>query len=465
MSDPIAFSGRQEELIRLFRRGQLRRINILEGSVRSGKTWISLVLWGLWVGNMPADGSFLMAGRTLKSLERNCLQPLARLVGEACFQYSLYKKEGVLLGRRVYLESGGESRAEGRIRGLTLSGAYCDEVTLLEESFFTMLLSRLSQPGAKLIGTTNPDSPSHWFYRRFRRRAEELDMLVFPFSLEDNSFLEPGYLDALRREYTGVFYDRYILGRWVQAEGLVYPMFSPQRHVKALPEDAVPRGGPGGRGPGAEWYLSVDYGTVNPCAMGLWQLRDGVGYQAAERYYAGGENRRQKTDEEYYADLEALAGGRPIRYVVVDPSAASFIACIRRHGRFAVRKADNRVLDGIRTVGALLQAGRIQIHPSCIDTIREFGLYRWAGGGSGGEDGSLREQVVKADDHAMDQLRYFVMTVLRRSLRGRDWVTLPGAGGREPPSPARAPEEDREGEESLCSPRGEKSDGLADGLL
>lgn len=118
--------------------------------------------------------------------------------------------------------------------------------------------------------------------------------------------------------------------------------------------------------------------------MGLWRLQDGVGYQAAERYYSGGESRRQKTDEEYYADLEELAGGRAIRCVVVDPSAASFITCIRRHGRFAVRKADNRVLDGIRTVGALLQAGRIRIHPSCVDTIREFGLYRWAGSGSGG---------------------------------------------------------------------------------
>lgn len=433
----VDFSGRQEELIRLFRRGKLRRLNILEGSVRSGKTWISLVLWGLWVGNMPADGGFLMAGRTLKTLERNCLQPLARLMGEDCFQYSLYKKEGTLLGRRIYLESGGESRAEGRIRGLTLSGAYCDEVTLLDEGFFTMLLSRLSQPGAKLIGTTNPDSPSHWFYRRFRSRAGELDLLLFPFSLEDNVFLDPDYLRALKREYTGVFYDRYILGRWVQAEGLVYPMFSPGLHVAELPEEREgrDRGAGADRGPGregAEWYLSVDYGTVNPCAMGLWRLQDGVGYQAAERYYDGGSCRRQKTDEEYYADLEALAGERPIRYVVVDPSAASFIACIRRHGRFSVRKADNRVLDGIRTVGALLQAGRIKIHPGCTDTIREFGLYRWAEGGEGsgssGRPAADREQVVKADDHAMDQLRYFAMTVLRRSLRGRDWLALPEEG-------------------------------------
>ncbi len=196
--------------------------------MRSGKTWISLVLWALWVGSMPKQGAYLMAAKTLTSLKRNCLDLLTELVGEKHFRYSLSRKQGTLFGRTIYLEGVSDARAESKIRGMTLQGAYCDELTLFQEDFFAMLLSRLSMAGAKLIATTNPDSPNHWLMERYLKRyeADGLDMLVERFLIDDNTFLPTDYVESLKREYTGVFYDRMILGQWKVAEGLCYPQFA-----------------------------------------------------------------------------------------------------------------------------------------------------------------------------------------------------------------------------------------------
>ena len=207
-----------------------------------------------------------------------------------------------------------------------------------------MLLSRLSVPGAKVIATTNPDSPMHWLMGNYLTRQDELDLLRMQFRLEDNCFLDPGYVDRLKAEYQGVFYRRFILGEWCVAEGLVYDLEGIDYLLDTLPENRDYR-----------YYISVDYGTLNPCSMGLWAVDStrGTAYRISEYYYSGREQRRQKTDEEYYEALTALADGREIEYVVVDPSAASFLETIRRHGQFAVRKANNAVLPGIRTVAAL----------------------------------------------------------------------------------------------------------------
>ena len=220
------YTPRQQELLEQWRRGSLRRINILEGSVRSGKTHVSLALWALWVAGSPKEGLYLMAGRTLAVLERNILGPLAAMVGEENLSYSLSTKSGRLFGRKLCLEGAWDARSEGRIRGLTLWGAYCDELTLLDESFFAMLLSRLSPAGAKLIATTNPDSPRHWLMEHYLNRSEELDLMRMRFLLEDNTFLDKAYVEELKKEYTGVFYRRYVLGEWVAAQGAVYRQFA-----------------------------------------------------------------------------------------------------------------------------------------------------------------------------------------------------------------------------------------------
>lgn len=222
-------SPKQQLLLSLLKHGQLRRINLLHGSVRSGKTHVSLLLWACWVSAMPADGAYLMVGKTLLSLKRNILEPLAALVGRANFSYSLSKKEGVLFGRRMQLEGAADARSETKIRGMTLMGAYCDELSLFTEEFFTMLLSRLSKKGARLFATTNPDNPGHWLKVNYLDRADELDLLAVKFTLDDNPFLDPAYVASLKAETTGLFYERFILGNWVSPQGRVYPGFSQEQ--------------------------------------------------------------------------------------------------------------------------------------------------------------------------------------------------------------------------------------------
>ena len=229
----IEFSDKQAELVKLLKRNELKRINLLEGAVRSGKTWISLIVFSLWVATQSKDATFLMVAKTLTSLKRNCLELLQSLIGEQNFTYNLSQKQGLLFGRVVYLEGVNDVRAEGKIRGMTLTGAYCDEVTLFTEDFFTMLLSRLSMPGAKLFCTTNPDAPGHWLNVKYIQRANELDMLICKYNIDDNKTLDKTYAEALKKEYTGVFYKRFILGLWVVADGACYPQFAdtPEKYI------------------------------------------------------------------------------------------------------------------------------------------------------------------------------------------------------------------------------------------
>jgi len=212
-------SEKQQACLEFLKNGKLQRINILEGSVRSGKTYVSLLLWGFWVVTKDESCTFMMTGKTLMTLKRNVLEPLGDIFGADNFSYSLGKKEALLFGRRIYLEGVSDARSEGKIRGLTLDGAYCDELSLFEEDFFKMLLSRLSQKDAKLIATTNPDHPNHWLKHDYLDNPE-LDLLDVKFTLEDNIYLDKKYVESLKKEYTGMFYDRFILGLWVAAEGV-----------------------------------------------------------------------------------------------------------------------------------------------------------------------------------------------------------------------------------------------------
>ena len=213
--DKIAFTAKQNELIRAFKQDRLKRLNILEGSVRSGKTWISLILWAVWVASRPKDYLYMMCAKSLQTLKRNCLLPLQELFGKRNFTFSVNKKEGVLFGRKIML------------RGITLGGAYCDELTLFPKDFFTMLLSRLSEPGAKLIATTNPDVPTHWLLTEYLKNENLTDDLFrMFFHIDDNTTLPAEYVESLKKEYTGVYYDRFIRGDWVVANGAIYKVFS-----------------------------------------------------------------------------------------------------------------------------------------------------------------------------------------------------------------------------------------------
>ena len=389
----------------LWRTNRLRRINLLEGSVSSGKTWISLVLWAFWVKTMPDSPQclYLMAARSLTTLKRNCLLLLQGLVGESNFTFSISAKEGRLFGRRILLEGANDVQAEAKIRGLTLQGAYCDELTKMQEDFFSMLLSRLRLPGAKLIATTNPDAPSHWLKARYIDRADELDFLDVRFLLDDNTTLPRDYVENIKKEYIGVFYQRFILGEWTLAEGLIYPMYADA--IEEPPEGEKPE----------QRIISIDYGTMNAFAAGLWEKYGDVWYMTSEYYYSGRDSGTQKTDEEYAQALDIwlaplfdpemgeYSESRKLK-TIIDPSAASFIALLRKRKRYNVIQADNAVLDGIRETATCLQTGKIKIAPGCKQWIKEAQGYVW-------DESSAEDKPIKENDHAMDQTRYAVKTL------------------------------------------------------
>ena len=400
------FTERQAEEVAAFKHDELARINIYDGSVRSGKTWITAVIWTLWLSTQEHDGNFLMCGKTLTSLKRNVLDLLVGLFGAKHISYSIPSKTARIFGKTVLLEGASDARSEAKIRGLTLLGAYCDELTLFPEDFFAMLLSRLSEKGAKLFTTTNPDSPMHWLWKGYLSpeavEKKGLNLRHARFLIDDNTTLEREYLDNIKREYTGVFYDRYILGEWAVAEGLIYTVFDAARHVVDVARYGYD-----------DYAISIDYGTLNACAMLLWGRRGKAWYCVDEYYYCGRDERVQKTDDEYYSDLETLADVFPVHKVIVDPSAASFITLIRKKARFAVRAADNSVLDGIREVATALNTSLLFINRPCVNTIREFGLYRW-------DEKASDDKPLKENDHALDAVRYLVKTlhITRPSWRG-----------------------------------------------
>ena len=238
----INFTEKQSQIIRLLKRGELRRINILQGSVSAGKTWISLILWALWVATRPREYLYMMCGKSLQTLKRNCLLPLQELIGSRNFSYSLATKEGVLFGRKIMLEGANDQRSEGKIRGITLGGAYCDELTLFPKDFFVMLLSRLRVEGAKLIATTNPDVPTHWLKMEYLDNKALCDNLLSVFfHIDDNTMLPAEYVESLKKEYTGVYYDRFIRGDWVVANGAIYKVFSDSPSVYDVGITSIPQ--------------------------------------------------------------------------------------------------------------------------------------------------------------------------------------------------------------------------------
>jgi len=375
------------------------RINVWCGAVRSGKTISSLLRWLTYVATAPRGGALVVAGKTLDTVARNVFGPLQDpiLFGPAArhVHYTRGASTATILGRTVEVITANDARAEGRLRGLTAAGAYVDELTLVPEAFFTQLLARLSVPGAKVFCTTNPDGPAHWVRRKFLLRAGELDLRWWHFTLDDNPALDPAYIAALRAEYTGLWYRRFILGEWCLAEGAVYDAWDETVHVV----DDLP--------PIDRWLaLGIDYGTTNPFAAILLGLGvDGRLYLAREWRYDSKLARRALTDAEYSARLRewlAREGVRP-EYVVVDPSAASFRAQLYHDGLSAML-GDNDVLAGIRTVASLLATGRLKVHRSCRGFIEEVAGYSW-------DDQAAQrgvDQPVKADDHSLDAARYAI---------------------------------------------------------
>ncbi len=390
----MAFSQKQKE----FYLKSNKRINLADGSVRSGKTYIFNYRWLKYLLTGP-KGDLLMAGKTLRTLERNVLFAkggFLDLVGRGHYRYNRSTGELLIGDRRIYCVGASDERAESKIRGLTLAGAYCDEVTLFPENFVKQLLARCSVKKSQLFWNCNPDSPLHYIKKDFIDNPKLKKMMAyFTFHMEDNPSLDQAYQEDLKTLYTGVWYDRYILGKWTQAEGLVYDMFEEKVHVKEVLVEA-----------GAEVIVSVDYGTLNPTVFLMWSKRGEEWVCFREYYYSGREEGKQKTDLEFAEILTKETKEFKVKYVIVDPSAASFIAQLKKL-RFHVVKANNDVLDGIRFTANLLKEGKLCFHPSCKRTIEEFLSYMW--------DPHFDEDKPKKErDHAMDAMRYFCYTALKR---------------------------------------------------
>ncbi len=400
-----SFSKRQLLAMTWWNRPKLKEREgiICDGAIRSGKTLSMVTGFFLWSMTCFDGCCFGLCGRTIGALRRNIIGNLPAWLGDVV-QIRENRSENKLVvtdrtGRSntYYLFGGQDESAYKVIQGITLAGVLLDEVALMPRSFVEQACARCSVAGSKLWFNCNPEGPEHWLYKEWIQKARQKNLLHLHFTMADNPGLDPAIRARYEAMYTGVFYRRYILGQWCMAEGLVYE-FEPERHItKDIPQNG-------------RYYISVDYGTRNPFSAGLWCVSDGRAVRIREFYHSGRDSGKMLTDEEYYRELERLAGSLPVEFVVVDPSAASFIATIRAYRRFSVRKARNEVLSGIRLVGSLLREGYLQFAPCCKDAIREFSLYRWE------EDGQI-DRVQKENDHAMDDIRYFCATVLGRKRR------------------------------------------------
>ena len=388
----VSFSPKQQEYLHQCD----HRWNIKVGATGSGKSGLDYaVVIPKRIIATQNEGAIVMLGNTRGTLCRNIIDPMRDIWGETLVSGLHSDSTLDLFGKKVHILGADNKKHVARIQGMTIEYAYGDEMTTWSEDVFQMLKSRLRCEHSIFDGTCNPDAPSN-FVKKFL--DSNADTFCQTSTIDDNPFLPRDFVAELKKEYAGtVYYDRFILGRWALAEGRIYDMFDKTKHVADASDRAY-----------TAFYISVDYGTQNPTAMLLWGKFKGVWYLVKEYYYSGREEKRQKTDEEYYSDLRDFAGDRHINAVVIDPSAASMIACIRNHGRFTVRKAHNEVLDGIRNTASAINSGKIKICENCTNTLKEFELYVWdSKAAESGED-----RPVKENDHAMDAMRYFVQTVL-----------------------------------------------------
>lgn len=389
----MLLSQKQTEFVRYGN----RRWNFKGGATRSGKTYLDFK-WIIPIRireRIGKDGLAVILGVTKSTIERNVLEPMRNLYGDELVGTISSDNTAWIFGEKCYCLGAEKVSQVSKIRGASIKYCYGDEVADWSEEVFALLKSRLDKEYSCFDGTYNPQYPNHWLKKFLESDA---DIFSQTYTIDDNPFLPPTFVENLKKEYAGtVFYDRYILGRWTLAEGLVYPMFSKEANVTSET---------GGAG---KYYISCDYGTQNPTVFCLWRMDKGRAVMEKEYYHSGRATNRQKTDEEYYQDLERFADGYKIERIVIDPSAASFSECIRRHGKFAVWKANNDVLDGIRLTAACIKSGRIKFHESCTHAFDEFGLYSW-------DKDAAEDKVIKENDHVLDAVRYFVMTVLRREI-------------------------------------------------
>lgn len=382
---------------------------IADGAIRSGKTSIMTISFIDWAMGNFNNQRFGLCGKTVDSCVKNLVMPYLGLTyWRGKYSVKWKRADKLLVVQRGQTENvfevfGGKDESSfSLIQGRTLAGVLMDEVALMPQSFVEQACARCSVDGSKLWFNCNPSSPAHWFYTNWVQKPSEHNALHLHFDLTDNPSLSQKIIDRYKSMYTGVFYRRYILGEWCVAEGLVYD-FGEDNITDEIPDNG-------------EYYISIDYGTLNPFSAGLWCVLGDKAVRVKEYYYSGRDTNHQRTDEEYCDEVESLSKGYNIKSVIVDPSAASFITALRKRG-FKVQKANNDVLDGIRRTAVYLKNGNVKIHRSCADSISEFGLYCW-------DDKATEDRVIKENDHAMDDIRYFCNTILKNKIGKQAFVSM-----------------------------------------
>lgn len=361
------------------------------GATGSGKSWLDFAyVIPKRLECVNGEGLIVFIGNTQGTLERNILEPMRELWGNSLVSSIKNDNSANIFGRKVYCLGADNKKHIDRIRGTSIEYAYGDEMTTWVEGVFQMLKSRLRCEHSVFDGTANPESPMH-FIKQFI--DSDADIYCQTSAIYDNPFLPEDFITEIEKEYAGtVYYKRYILGEWAAASGLIYPMY----------DDAVlPEEYPDLRGKFEDYALSIDYGTQNAFSAGLWGKHAEVWYRFDEYYYSGRDTGVQKTDDEYGVDIDALTeqiadkliAGQKLK-TVIDPSAASFIALLRKKGRYKVLKADNAVEDGIRETATALKTGKIKIYPWCKAWIKEAASYAW-------DESSNQDKPIKVNDHCL----------------------------------------------------------------
>lgn len=395
------FSKKQNEFIVK----ATHRYNFKVGAVRSGKSYVDIaqIVPSRLRAVKDFDGLNFIIGVSKETIERNVLQPMREIYTSAVVGTINSRNIANVCGVPVYCIGAEKISQLAKIQGASIKYCYGDEIAKWNPEIFAMLQSRLDKPYSKMDGACNPEYPGHWLKQFIDR--DDIDLYIQKYKIFDNPFLSKEFVENLCKEYAGtVYYGRYIEGEWTLAEGLIYPMYNDA--IKEPPECVQP----------TEYCLSMDYGTMNAFAGLLFAKYGDVWYAIREYYYSGRDTGKQKTDEEYARDIDAwiadILPGQRIT-TIIDPSAASFIALLRkRDHRYKVLPADNDVLDGIRETANAMFNGYIAISPKLKNWVKEAGGYVW-------DDKCLDDRPLKENDHLMDAMRYFVKTkyIIRKNLR------------------------------------------------
>ena len=388
-------SPKQNEFIR----NANRRWNLKVGAVRSGKSYVDvdyMIPFRLRQAH-GKEGLAVILGVSRETIERNVLQPMREKYTDRLIGTINGRNIARVCGEDVYCLGAEKISQVAKIQGSSIKYCYGDEIAKWHKEVFVMLQSRLDKPYSCFDGSCNPEYPTHWLKAFIDR--DDIDAYVQKYTIFDNPFLPSDYVTNICKEYEGtVYYKRYILGEWAMAEGLIYPMWG-DAFTADLPHEYT------------EYSLSVDYGTRNAFAAVLWGFNKGVWYAIDEYYYSGRDTGHDKDDSVYADDIDQFTdwlfdGDKLPRQkleVIIDPSAASFIAMLKKRGRYRIRKADNAVADGIRETATAMKRGKIKISAKVSNLLKEVQGYVW-------DDTKSEDTPLKVNDHAMDAMRYFVKT-------------------------------------------------------